>query len=159
MKIYTGIGSRETPDDILIVMTKIASKLKEKGFLLRSGGAKGADSAFEAGAGDYKEIWTPNHDLPAWAWDAASGVCLECPLDKMNPHIQKLIVRNMLQVMGKEGKDPASFVILWTKELDSTGPKCGGTRYAARYAKEMGIEIFNLKDVDTLRNICSLLGL
>lgn len=49
MKFYTGVGSRETPDDILNVMSKTAYKLASLGWTLRSGGAKGADSAFEEG--------------------------------------------------------------------------------------------------------------
>jgi len=39
-------------------MTKIAQRMSEKGFVLRSGGAKGADEAFENGAGE-KEIYLP----------------------------------------------------------------------------------------------------
>lgn len=47
--IVTGIGSRETPDDILKLMTRIGQKIEALGGLLRSGGAGGADLAFEAG--------------------------------------------------------------------------------------------------------------
>ena len=36
--LYAGIGSREVPDDILSVMTRIASRLEELGYTLRSGG-------------------------------------------------------------------------------------------------------------------------
>lgn len=47
--IVTGIGSRETPEDILKLMTRIGQKIEALGGLLRSGGAGGADLAFEAG--------------------------------------------------------------------------------------------------------------
>ena len=43
---YTGIGARTTPNDVLKDMTNIASNLEQSGFILRSGGANGADSAF-----------------------------------------------------------------------------------------------------------------
>lgn len=43
---YTGIGSRQTPPEILKMMTKIATQLESKGWVLRSGGAEGADEAF-----------------------------------------------------------------------------------------------------------------
>lgn len=47
---YAGIGSRQTPDDILELMHRIGSTLAINGFTLRSGGAVGADTAFEQGA-------------------------------------------------------------------------------------------------------------
>jgi len=39
---YSGIGSRETPDDILELMKAVAYKLAGRGYTLRSGGADGA---------------------------------------------------------------------------------------------------------------------
>ena len=48
--IYTGIGSRETPEDILLLMEIAGRLLCDRGWRLRSGGAIGADSAFYAGA-------------------------------------------------------------------------------------------------------------
>lgn len=50
MKYYSGLGSRETPGLILAIMTDIAKHLGERGYVLRSGAADGADSAFEEGA-------------------------------------------------------------------------------------------------------------
>ena len=55
--IYAGIGSRKTPIKILKEMTKIANFLNKKGYILRSGGAIGADKAFENGSGNKKEIF------------------------------------------------------------------------------------------------------
>ena len=48
-KPYTGIGSRETPTAILDLMIAIGGVLAQRGFTLRSGGADGADDAFEQG--------------------------------------------------------------------------------------------------------------
>lgn len=50
MKYYSGIGSRATPKDILKLMEDIAYKLADKDYILRSGAAGGADTAFEEGA-------------------------------------------------------------------------------------------------------------
>lgn len=50
MKFWTGVGSRETPRDILDLMEDIAFKLSQDKWILRSGGAEGADTAFEIGA-------------------------------------------------------------------------------------------------------------
>ena len=49
MRYYTGVGSRETPPEIMTLMTRIAGKLAREGWTLRSGGADGADWAFEEG--------------------------------------------------------------------------------------------------------------
>lgn len=40
-KIFTGIGSRSTPPEILEKMKAIAKFLSERGYTLRSGGADG----------------------------------------------------------------------------------------------------------------------
>jgi hypothetical protein len=47
---YLGAGSRESPPDILALMRRIAAALAHRGWALRSGGAPGADTAFEEGA-------------------------------------------------------------------------------------------------------------
>ena len=41
MKFYSGIGSRETPQDIMELMTSIAAQLARQHWTLRSGGADG----------------------------------------------------------------------------------------------------------------------
>lgn len=48
-KTYTGVGSRETPEEIMQLMERIAYKLAKDGYTLRSGGAEGADTAFYQG--------------------------------------------------------------------------------------------------------------
>ncbi len=45
--VYAGIGSRETPIDIMQKMNEISKWLEAKGYLLNSGNANGADKAFE----------------------------------------------------------------------------------------------------------------
>ena len=40
MKYYAGVGSRETPQDVLETMWKIGKHLADKGYTLRSGGAR-----------------------------------------------------------------------------------------------------------------------
>lgn len=48
-KIYAGIGSRQTPDDVLRTIKAFAARMFSFGYTLRTGGAPGADSAFIAG--------------------------------------------------------------------------------------------------------------
>lgn len=47
--IYTLIGSRSTPQEILDLMTKFSYKAASKGYTVRSGGADGADTCAEEG--------------------------------------------------------------------------------------------------------------
>lgn len=61
--IYAGIGSRETPVPMLEIMWRVAWLLARQGWLLRSGGAPGADTAFDQGAiagGGRREIYLPH---------------------------------------------------------------------------------------------------
>ena len=44
--IYAGIGSRQTPGTVLTAMSELAQGLSDRDWWLRTGGAKGADSAF-----------------------------------------------------------------------------------------------------------------
>ena len=73
--IYAGIGSHETPLLILNEMTAIGRELARLNFTLRSGGAKGADQAFEEGCDEFngkKEIFVP--------WDGFEGRKSFCDL-------------------------------------------------------------------------------
>lgn len=48
-RFYTGVGSRETPHEDMQLMRHLAAKLAFRGWTLRSGGADGADTAFQDG--------------------------------------------------------------------------------------------------------------
>ena len=48
-KYYAGVGSRSTPMHIQKLFEEIAATLAQNGYVLRSGGAEGADVAFERG--------------------------------------------------------------------------------------------------------------
>jgi len=47
MKFYTGIGSRKTPIDIKTLIINITKTLANNSYILRSGGADGANLFFE----------------------------------------------------------------------------------------------------------------
>lgn len=153
MKYYAGVGSRETPDEILKNMTEIAKILNDKRFVLRSGGAGGADSAFEKGAGvdkqiflpfdgfngrkvDGKKFFLPTRDAfkiaekyhPAW--------------DRCNDFARKCHARNVHQVLGLDLMEPVHFLVCWTKD----GRDSGGTGQAIRIARAFSIPVINLKN-------------
>lgn len=49
VRAYAGIGSRSTPDHIVVVIESIGRALPETRWTLRTGGAAGTESAFERG--------------------------------------------------------------------------------------------------------------
>jgi len=154
---YAGIGSRETPHDIQYVMYRIAQKLAAKGWVLRSGGADGADKAFEQGCDKVsgeKEIYlpwkgfnsnkSPLYDISEEAFEMASkhhpswGNCSQGG--------KRLHARNCYQVLGKDLKTPVSFILCYT--VGGSGK--GGTGQAIRIAKKHNIPIFDFgKYLDT----------
>ena len=164
MQHYTGIGSRKTPPEILRIMEALAETLALKGWTLRSGGARGADQAFEAGArkaGGGVESWDPRKDcidILSWAEDVVAQHCWEFPYSRMKRTTKELLVRNMYQIHGEEGNLPSSFVVCYTladplSRDRETGFKSGGTRYAIREAASCGIEVFNLNNPEHLERI------
>lgn len=77
-KYYTGVGSRETPNNIILLMQALAYRLSSDGWTLRSGAATGADSAFELGWFDWWATQTP------WPSEAHAEIYL--PWDGYNNH-------------------------------------------------------------------------
>jgi hypothetical protein len=150
MNYYTGIGSRQTPPEILSVMTDIARFLAETGYVLRSGGASGADTAFESGVLyiDKKEIYLPwkgfngNKSTLYEVSDEAMDIAAKFhPVwDKLSQGARRLMGRNCYQVLGVDLYVPSDFVLCWTKG----GKEVGGTALAMRLAKEFGVPVYNL---------------
>lgn len=147
---YTGIGSRQTPEEIQWHMMHLAEDLAALGYVLRSGGANGADTAFEVGCdrkGGTKEIY-----LPWQGFNNRKGLVLnEYAAEKMasslhpawhncNDSARKLHTRNVYQVLGQDLTTPSKFVVCWTHG----GRVVGGTATAIRLAFSQGIPVFNL---------------
>ncbi|MBU2792723.1 DUF4326 domain-containing protein [Acidithiobacillus thiooxidans] len=155
---YAGIGSRSTPDPVLQVMRKIAHRLSELGYTLLSGGASGADSAFQAGCTGKKEIYLPWAGFRDWQAD----FCIPLPSseafrvaevvhpagNRMNDRARALMARNSHQVLGADLRSPVDFVVCWTPdscESESTRSRTtGGTGQAIALADRWGIPVINL---------------
>jgi len=136
MIIYAGIGSRKSPTHILTMMTNLSKKFSSLNYLLRSGGALGADKAFESGAQN-KEIFLAN--------DATSSSMLMASKfhpawDKCSSYAQKLHGRNMMIVLGKSLDKPVDFIVCWTPNAAIIG----GTGQALRAAAHHKIPVCNL---------------
>ena len=151
---YAGIGSRKTPQACLDFMTKIGRVCTKKDLTLRSGGAIGADQAFERGCdleSGQKEVWTPKSQYVVeheWAIEKAKAVCWEYPLHKMKPYTRSLIIRNMYQIFGddEENLKPVKFVVFYcVGDPLMRGKESGGTRYTVRAAHNYNIPHFNLR--------------
>lgn len=158
----TGIGSRETPDEICMLMTRFARLQRRR---VRSGGAKNADESFES-----------NHNLLAFLPEAGfrqkrghhryreehlefADSILKCvfPYPIRNEWTLKLFRRNVFQVLGLCSSvneiELSDFVICWTPD----GAVCmndyeigvtGGTGIAINIADLYNVPVYNLRRKD-----------
>jgi len=162
-KFYTGVGSRSTPQHVLTLMGKIAHKMANLYYTLRTGDAKGADNAFYNSAmeavifaGDWLNL-TDNVILP----DPIAYTARDCTLAAMaiaerfhpawnrcDAYARKLHGRNAFQVLGPNLNDPSIGLICWTKDgCVSHSTRCfdtGGTGTAISIAEAYGVPITNL---------------
>lgn len=153
---YAGIGSRETPQHILNWMEQIAIFLERYGLILNSGGADGADHAFEKGVQNptQKQIFLPwlgyngrtygpgVYELePVYAQQALRIAEQYHPAwDRCSRGARSLHSRNVPIVMGPTLQETVCMVICWTKD----GKASGGTGQALRIAEHLDIPIMNL---------------
>lgn len=149
MKYYAGIGSRTTPASILKTMEAISYRLSNMGYCLRSGGAEGADTAFE-NCTKNKQIFLPwegfnskysdNISYFVPPYDEQFVKRFHPRFNSLNHSSLKLMSRNTYQVLGPSLNDPVDFIICWTED----GKLKGGTAQAIRIAKHYQIPVFNL---------------
>lgn len=157
MLFYTGIGSREAPIEVLNLFINIGDYLARQGWVLRSGGADGADLAFEIGCDKskgHKEIYVPwyrfnNSDsilfkIPQENFDLAKEY--HPNWDRLSESAKKLHARNCSQILGKDLKTPTNLVICYTNK----GKGGGGTGQALRVAKAYNIPIFDVGGYEDL---------
>ena len=157
---YAGIGSRETPAEILNYFERLGTYFAKQGFILRSGHAEGADLAFENGcdkARGNKEIYLP------WKGFNNSGSALIVKSEdafkigeqfhpnwsRLSDGAKKLQARNSHQILGENLDDPVNFVICWTKG----GKKQGGTAQAIRLAEFHKVSVFNAGSYNSIEEI------
>lgn len=153
-KPFTGIGSRKTPIWVLEwIENSAVPRLSEAGFTLRSGGADGADEAFETDYTGDKEIYLPwngfnENPSPIWhispiAYQIAQEIHPNWA--SLSQAGQKLHARNVHQVMGKRLNSPSLFVLCWCQIKN--GEPQGGTRTAIKLAEKYGIPVYNLAKI------------
>ena len=166
---YTGIGSRSTPVDIMNEMTRIGTILEQNEFVLNSGGAEGADTAFASGIHDMMntQIFTPwpGFCLADWAIpldDLDSKLVIKAEeiasryhpaWHRCSPAAKKLHTRNAFQVLGLDLKTPVDFVLYWCRIIDDK--PTGGTSQALRIARANSISTYLVGSPEYLQFISS----
>ena len=149
-------------------MTEIASLLEKQDFVLRSGGAEGADHAFEIGISDplmmdiylpqinfnnksgSKYIFISNSDHSNYK--AAYESLKYHPRGFNMSHGTKvMMIRNYFQACGLVNQSNSSFVICWTPKgangyTIKTTYDNGGSGQCIRIAAAHNIPVYNLKD-------------
>ncbi len=132
-------------------MKQLSNKLKEDGWILRSGGADGADSAFERGANEFKQIYYANH-----ANNAAMTIASKFhpAWHRCSAYVKKLHGRNAFQVLGSDLDKPSAMLICWTKDgcisHKERSIETGGTGTAISIAESVGTKVINLARKDHL---------
>ena len=171
MPIYTGIGSRSTPDDVLKQMEIIGEELAKAKWCLRSGYADGADNAFGRGMAKVPDAqaqiflpWPGFNGAPdfphPWFHHTYPEECEEQAV-KYAAHVhpawhncsnaaKRLHTRNVYQILGLKLVEPSNMVICWTKD----GKLAGGTATAIRLANMASIPVFNLANPGALDAAC-----
>lgn len=156
MRYYAGIGARDTPESILEDMSLAARYLELAGWKLRSGGAAGADTAFENGVrdvGQNAEIFLPwkgfrKNQSPKY------GSTLEARTIAKQFHPNWANVscagrdfhaRNVYQILGEDLVSHSKFVLCWTEG----GKIKGGTGQALRMAEHFKIPVINFGNLST----------
>lgn len=152
-RYYCGIGSRQTPPLVLDLMGQAAGAMEAQGFTLRSGGAPGADDAFEQGCSK-KEIYLPWSPFNNRAADGVTHFLIPEGIKEEAYRIAEhfhpgwrylkrgaraLMARNVLQVLGLDLQTPSELILCWTPG----GKIEGGTGQALRMAQHYRIEVVN----------------
>lgn len=159
---YAGIGSRETPGEVLAEMATFAARMAARGWICRSGGADGADTAFEqAVPPEAMQLMLP--------WRGFNGRQLGHVLGESAEQIKRamqiaaahhpawgrcslgarrLHARNVMQVLGPDLSSPSEFIACWARghRLDAEGRVAdvpGGTGMAVRIAATHGIPVLH----------------
>lgn len=157
---YAGIGARKTPPEMLETVKTVAAELAKHGATLRSGGAYGADEAFEDGhrigmPNGPKEIFIPWNGFqsrsskergvmlpPEETYKAAQELAANHHpyWGKLSGAVKALMVRNSFQIFGPSMDDPVKFTLCYTEH----GLGLGGTGQAIRICRAHGIPYFDL---------------
>ncbi|WP_372371430.1 hypothetical protein [Candidatus Uabimicrobium sp. HlEnr_7] len=164
-KKYAGIGSRNTPNEILKVMKRLGTHYANNKYLLRSGNCQGADQAFQHGVNIVEphliELFLPNKNYNKKKQVKGNRIVYD------QKHFKEALViasqihlrwsnlskmgkifhgRSVQMILGYDLQTPSDFVICWTHEAKEVG----GTAIGIILAKEKNIPVLNLANKEHL---------
>jgi hypothetical protein len=165
-KYITIIGSRNITELELDVLRQLADKFHAMGYILRSGGANGSDSAINhlenvqiiIPWNGYNGFW---HDgcriftldkLPDQALAAEIVRKIHPNPTSLSPGAFKLHARNAYQIAGVNGlnQNELSEAVFYCADTAADGLPRGGTRTAVLLAMKNGIKTYNIRDINFL---------
>lgn len=162
--IVTGIGKRDISKPAFDMLYKIARRMAQSGWNLRSGGAIGSDTAWELGwegfetkeiylsrgtssviakdstccrISDYGDIWFEAEDIASK---------LHPRWENLDEFAQALHTRNVFQVLGLDLQSKTDVVAAYAPPAGFSVK--GGTATAFNLARAKGIPTFNLWTID-----------
>lgn len=171
---YSGVGSRDTPEDVLSIFKRLGERLCLMGWVGQSGEADGADLAFHNGArraANYQSIgfgayipWNgfrsgpnsprvfenPNDGIFDMShsdnWEDAKAIALKArgSFNGLKVGGIALHTRNAYQVLSPSLADPVQKLFCWAEPIGTKGLVSGGTNTAVQLAIRHGIPIHNL---------------
>ncbi len=175
-KYYAGIGSRKLPEAAEKLCIEYAYKLGVLGYVLRSGGADGADDAFETTCiynGSEADIFLPRAGFNGITDERVAAVNYILPdsdqmitsrqimketgiipwWDRMDQSSKEFHSRNVNQVMGRYDSDePVVDLVVYYAPHENGQPK-GGTRTAVMLAKTLDKPVFNLMFEEDIKRL------
>lgn len=179
-KYYTGVGSRDIPEESYNLLQEVSKRLGSMGWVLRSGGAVGADTAFETGVGKSGKAeiylpWARFNDRGVGTFhdgceyinpvDLCHGDWLEAhkkvsevhpAWNRLKNSVRTLHTRNVFQVMGRDLKTPSKFLICYAP-IQGDSVK-GGTATAYNLAKSLDIPCFNIYNEKDKQRLLNFIG-
>jgi hypothetical protein len=165
-------------------MQTIAQDLAADGWTLRSGGAAGADQAFERGWWQWHQTqdvqrssrraeiyipwdgfndhWATSHDGSNFLEnemnrDEAEGIAASVhpAWDRCSPEARRLHTRNAYQVLVNNLDTPSDMLVCWAKPVGLRGVQ-GGTSTSFAIARMFGVKCFNLYDAKSLNELAEI---
>ena len=175
---YAGIGSRETPPDMLAKIESLSARLAWLGWVLRTGASPGTDQAFYRGAragGGRAELYLPWPGFEAGSWSDARAPDVHVlarpspdayelsarfhpEWSELDDRARDLLARDAHEVLGEDLRSPAEMVVCWTPDgsVDGEGAGPDGTRQALRIAHHHRITVLNLARPAHIRRLSEM---
>lgn len=158
-------------------MVRIGTAMTDRGWMLRSGGATGADTAFHQGvlkSSRYPEIlpeiylsWSgmggmypdPSQGLidsqRNHLWQTATEIALQArgSFNGLGRGGIAHHTRNVFQVLGSDLRTPSRMLVCWARPIGRRGNVAGGTNTAVQIALKYNVPVRNLYYPEVIESV------